>query len=115
MTLKSIATASFVIFSCRIKGLYSWINNLLRDIELSKNHLNKIIHVEHKKLDTKDLNDSSGIDSNTFSYNQNEELTGTVQNRYHFLHFNVSFLHIPNLRLLKEFFVFILCYVEYRF
>ena len=49
-------------------------------MKLSKNHLNKIIDEEHKKLDTKDLNDSFSINSNTFSYNQNEELKGTVQN-----------------------------------
>ena len=73
-------------------------------MKLSKNHLNKIIDEEHKKLDTKDLNDSSSINSNTFSYNQNEELKGTVQNRYQFLHFNVSLIQIPNLRFVKEFF-----------
>ena len=115
ITLNSVTTAFFVIFSCGIKSLKDWINNLQQDTKLSQNHLNKTIDEEYKKSDTKNLNDSSSIDSNTFSYNQNEELTGTVQNRYHFLHFNVSFLHIPNFRLLKEFFVFILCYVKYRF
>ena len=81
-----------------------WINTLLQDIKLSINHLNKIIYEEHKKLDTKILNDSSSIDLNTFSYNQNEELTGTVQNRCHFLHLNFTCLYISNLKFVMNFF-----------
>ena len=81
-----------------------WIKTLLQDIKSSKNHLNKIIYEEHKKLDTKNLDDSSSIDLNTFSYNQNEELTGTVQNRCHFLHLNITCLHITNLKFEINFF-----------
>ena len=75
-------------------------------MKLSKNHLNKIIDEEHKKLDTKDLNDLFSINSNTFSYNQNEELKGTVQNRYQYLHFDVSLLQIPNLRFITKSFTY---------